>query len=129
MDRLVGDLGLRQTGRGHVLRVWSRHATSMELRIFDAHDLDRVTHRIPMRRGDDDVWSAESDLLQPGTAYAVGVDGPSGPTHRFDATRHALPRTRRASSARRPASTARPSSTRRSTGGTRDGPRPRSTRP
>ncbi len=91
MDRFVGDLGLRQTDRGHGLRVWSRSATAMELRLFDAHDLDRVTDRIPMAKGDDDVWSVESDLLQPGVAYAIGVDGPTGPTHRFDASRHALP--------------------------------------
>lgn len=91
MSGFDGDLGLRGTEQGHRLRVWSHHATAMELRVFDPHDLDVVTHRVPMRRGDDDVWSVESDLLQPGMAYAVGVEGPTGPTHRFDWSRHALP--------------------------------------
>ena len=73
---LVGDLGLRATASGHGLRVWSASASSMELRIFDAGDLDVVAHRRPMARDADDVWGVESDLLQPGVAYAIGVAHP-----------------------------------------------------
>ena len=63
----------------------------MELRIFDTEDPDWLRMRLPMERDDKGVWRIETDALDTATPYAIGVDGPEGPTHRFDFTRNALP--------------------------------------
>ncbi|WP_413319511.1 glycogen debranching protein GlgX [Agrococcus sp. 1P02AA] len=82
--------GLERTAIGHRLTVWSRHATSMELRVFDRDDPDWLLERVPMDRVGDD-FTVDTELLQLGTPYAVGVDGPQGPTHAFDTSRNAIP--------------------------------------
>ncbi|WAC65647.1 glycogen debranching protein GlgX [Agrococcus sp. SL85] len=82
--------GLEPTERGHRLTVWSRHAERMELRVFDRDDPDWLLHAELMAR-EGEVFTIDSALLQVGTPYAVGVDGPSGPRHDFDWSRHALP--------------------------------------
>ncbi|WP_405218218.1 glycogen debranching protein GlgX [Agrococcus sp. Ld7] len=82
--------GVERTVDGHRLTVWSANADSMELRIFDRDDPDWLLHRVPMERiGDDFV--VETALLEVGTPYAVGVDGPDGPGHAFDPHRNAVP--------------------------------------
>ena len=80
-------LGVRRTDAGGELRVWSANAESLELVLFDATDRDWVTARVPMTRGDDNVWSATSPDLTVGTSYSVRASGPRGPRHQFDAGR------------------------------------------
>ncbi len=82
--------GIESTERGHRLTVWSRHATRMELRVFDPHDPDWLLEAVPMERIGE-VFTIDSELLRTGTPYAVGVDGPQGPRHSFDWHRNALP--------------------------------------
>ncbi len=84
------NLGVHLTSRGGELRVWSANATSIELCIFDENDADWVAKRIPLVRGEGDVWSATTRSLQVGTSYALSVDGPEGPTHDFDPDRFLL---------------------------------------
>lgn len=63
----------------------------MELRVFDPEDPDWLRARIPMERDEHGVWRTESDLLETATPYAIGVNGPDGPTHQFDFSKNALP--------------------------------------
>ncbi|PWB97027.1 glycogen debranching protein GlgX [Salinibacterium hongtaonis] len=80
------DLGVRVTGAGGHLRVWSEHATSMELCIFDNRG-DRVTATAEMSRDEHGVWSVTHPDLVGDTRYSVRV---SGESPRFDASRHLL---------------------------------------
>jgi len=82
--------GIHRTPTGHSLTVWSRHATAMELRIFDRDDPDWLLQSLPMAR-DGDGFTIDTPLLEVGTPFAVGVDGPEGPGHAFDPRRHAVP--------------------------------------
>ncbi|WP_245989921.1 glycogen debranching protein GlgX [Agrococcus jenensis] len=82
--------GIQRTPEGHRLTVWSRSATSMELRLFDRDDPDWLRASLPMERVGDD-FTIDTPLLELGTPYAVGVDGPTGPGHAFDPGRHAIP--------------------------------------
>ncbi|MHB1235139.1 MAG: glycogen debranching protein GlgX [Microbacteriaceae bacterium] len=81
-------LGVRATPCGGELRVWSAHATAMELCIFDAHDSSWVAQRVPMTPDAQGVWSAESESLVAGARYSVRADGPTGPTHAFNPALH-----------------------------------------
>jgi glycogen operon protein len=87
-DPLHG-LGVRPTPGGGTLRVWSHHATGMELAIFDSKDASWVSEVIPMSKKGD-VWSAESPRLVPGTRYAIRASGPKGKTHDFDRNRNLI---------------------------------------
>jgi glycogen operon protein len=80
-------LGVHMTSHGGELRVWSHSATQLELVLFDAKDPNWITKTVPMERGADNVWSARSRSLKPGTRYAVRAAGPDGPTHAFDPSR------------------------------------------
>jgi glycogen operon protein len=82
----IRDLGVRLTADGGELRVWSANATSIELCILEPQS-DWVAERLPLTRGDDDVWSVTSPALRVGTHYALSVDGPTGATHAFDPER------------------------------------------
>ncbi|WP_156906001.1 glycogen debranching protein [Agrococcus lahaulensis] len=82
--------GIAPTAIGHRLTVWSRHATAMELRVFDAGDPDWLLHALPMERVGDE-FTIDTELLQVGTPYAIGVEGPVGPRHAFDPARNAIP--------------------------------------
>ena len=75
---------MHPSGGGRTLSVWSGSASSMELRIFDPADPDWLADRLPMERDDQGVWRIESDRLEIGVPYALGVDGPDGPNHRFE---------------------------------------------
>jgi glycogen operon protein len=79
-------LGVRATPAGGELRVWSANATALELCLYDAKDAGWLVSAVPMARGDDDVWLAESPDLVPGARYSVRASGPTGPTHHFDRT-------------------------------------------
>lgn len=86
MDAL-GHLGVRQTARGGELRVWSEHATAMQLCIFAADDPTWVAETHDLQRNRFGVWRTTTRSLRPGTRYALRVDGPHGPGHAFDPDR------------------------------------------
>jgi glycogen operon protein len=84
------NLGVHHTSKGGEIRVWSAHATTVELALFDRHDPAWVTKTIPLTRDEHDVWSATTKSLAPGTYYAIRAKGPKGATHDFDGTRNLL---------------------------------------
>ncbi len=84
------NLGVTQHSREGELRVWSGNAKAMDLVLFDAVDPDWAVRTIPMTRDAAGVWSARSRSLRPGQHYGIRVDGPTGPTHSFDAKRDLL---------------------------------------
>ena len=77
-------LGVTVDGEGGELRVWSANASAIDLLLYDEKDPAWVARTVPLVRGEGDVWSARSALLTPGRRYAIRVDGPDGPRHRFD---------------------------------------------
>ncbi|MGV8884210.1 MAG: glycogen debranching protein GlgX [Microbacteriaceae bacterium] len=79
-------LGVTATVDGGEIRVWSAHATGIELCLFDEKDPQWVTSRIPLEPEDDGRWVARSPALVPGASYTLRASGPEGPTHRFDPT-------------------------------------------
>ena len=79
----LAELGLSRIEHRGRLRVWSASATSMELCLLDESG-ERIVRTKPMRRDRHGVWQVASRRLQPGTRYAVRVNGPSGPQHAFD---------------------------------------------
>ncbi|MCS3842692.1 glycogen debranching protein GlgX [Microbacterium sp. AK031] len=80
----LDNLGVRLHDGVATLRVWSRNASSIELVTFDETDLDWVTDEVDLERGSDDVWEVTTDLLPPGTRYAIRVGGPHGPGNTFN---------------------------------------------
>ncbi|MDL5350416.1 glycogen debranching protein GlgX [Microbacterium sp. zg-YB36] len=77
-------LGVTFSDDGGTLRVWSAHATSMELVLFDTDDLDWATDTFALERGPGDVWQVTTRALRAGVVYAVRVDGPSGNGNMFN---------------------------------------------
>jgi len=86
----LGHLGVEQTPHGGRLRVYSRHATRMELCLFDPDDSRWVATTVEMQPNRHHVWSAEHPELRPGARYSIRVDGPDGPTHAYDPHRHLI---------------------------------------
>ncbi|WP_150306758.1 glycogen debranching protein GlgX [Planctomonas psychrotolerans] len=84
------DLGVRSDPTGGTLRVFSAHASSMQVCIFDDTDPHWVVDTLPMDRDDAGVWTVHSPALRPGTSYTVRADGPRGPRHAFDPAAHLL---------------------------------------
>jgi glycogen operon protein len=80
----LDDLGVRLHDGIATLRVWSKNASSMELVVFDEVDLDWVTDTLPLESKSGGVWEATTDLLSPGTRYALRVDGPHAPGNMFN---------------------------------------------
>ncbi|RXZ45867.1 glycogen debranching protein GlgX [Agromyces binzhouensis] len=78
------DLGVRTGPAGGTIRVWSEHATSVDLEVFAPDDLDWAVERLPLMRGADGVWEATSPALVPGARYGLRVDGPAGIEHAFN---------------------------------------------
>ncbi|REJ04753.1 glycogen debranching enzyme GlgX [Microbacterium bovistercoris] len=81
----LDDLGIRLHDGVGTLRIWSQNASSIELVIFDATDLDWETAQLPLERRPGGVWEVTTELLQPGVRYAIRVDGPHGPGNTFNA--------------------------------------------
>ena len=77
-------LGVTLTDDGGTLRVWSAHATKVELVVFDDVDLDWITQTLPLEPVRGSVWSIATALLRAGTRYAIRVDGPQGPGNTFN---------------------------------------------
>ncbi|OUE08740.1 Glycogen debranching enzyme [Clavibacter michiganensis] len=83
-------LGLTPADTGGTLRLVSHGASSVELTVSAVDDPRRVAQVVPMERDEHGVWTGSSELLVPGTAYSVRVDGDPSPGDAFDPTRHLL---------------------------------------
>lgn len=77
------DLGVRPTANGGELRVWSEHATAMELCIYDDTDPDWIVRTIDMAKDAHNVWSVRSRSLTAGRRYGIRVSGPQAPGNMF----------------------------------------------
>lgn len=84
LSEAYDDLGVTLGPDGGTLRVWSDAATSVELVLVDATDLDWITATIPLTPVGGDVWQVTTPELQIGTRYALRVDGPSAPRNTFN---------------------------------------------
>jgi glycogen operon protein len=84
------DLGVRVTPNGGQLRVWSAHATAIELCIFDEKDPTWVAASVQLTKDAADVWSGASPSLVAGARYSLRATGPTGPTHKFDSSLHLI---------------------------------------
>lgn len=78
------DLGVRAGTEGGRIRVWSEHATSIDLEVFADGDLDWAVERTPLVRDEHGVWEGRSAALVPGARYGLRVDGPAGFDHAFN---------------------------------------------
>jgi glycogen operon protein len=81
-------LGLSRTSDGFNLAIFSRHATALDVMIFDL-DTDAPAETIgldPISNRTGDVWHVRLSLDLHGRSYALRVDGPWSPElgHRFD---------------------------------------------
>ncbi|MFF2276591.1 glycogen debranching protein GlgX [Agromyces sp. NPDC058126] len=77
-------LGVRADGDGGRIRVWSEHASAIDLVVFDPDDLDWAVERTPLERDGHGVWSGASVRLVPGAHYGLRVDGPADFDHAFN---------------------------------------------
>src|SRR5581483_9432256 len=78
-------LGATWDVQGVNFALFSQHATSVELCLFDSPDDPHERARIPMPEHTDQVWHAYLPGIQPGQAYGYRVYGPYNPEqgHRF----------------------------------------------
>ena len=81
-------LGLSQSGDGFNLAVFSRHATSIGLLVFDSCDEQPIELIAldPNSNRSGDIWHVQLSADFRGKSYALRVDGPWSPEHghRFD---------------------------------------------
>lgn len=80
----LNDLGVRLHDGVGTLRVWSEHATSVELVLFDQTDLDWATGTFALEPVGAGVWQVSTPELRPGVRYAVRADGPVGDADTFN---------------------------------------------
>jgi glycogen operon protein len=66
--------------------VFARHATALELCLYDPRHPSRETQRLPMQRGERDVWHAFVRGAKPGLLYGFRAQGPWSPknAHRYN---------------------------------------------
>ncbi len=79
-------LGPSKEGGGVVFRLWSAHASAVELCLFDADDLEKERERIPLEPVGDGTWQTLVEDAPAGVAYGYRVFGPWDPArgHRFN---------------------------------------------
>ena len=79
-------LGATWDGAGVNFALFSEHATSVELCLFDPGNPARETHRIPIRERTDQIWHVYLPEARPELLYGYRVDGPWQPRagHRFN---------------------------------------------
>jgi len=79
-------LGLSRLEHGFNLAVFSRHATSISVIVFDNDDEPQVIALDPSSNRSGDIWHARLSAGLEGRSYALRVDGPWCPErgHRFD---------------------------------------------
>lgn len=80
----LDNLGVRLHDGVGTLRIWSQNASSVELVVFDATDLDWATDEVNLERLPGGIWEVTTPLLQPGTRYAIRAGGPHGPGNTFN---------------------------------------------
>ena len=81
---VLDNLGVRLHDGVGTLRVWSQNASSVELVVFDATDLDWATDQVALERRPGGIWEVTTEMLQPGVRYAIRVSGPHGPGNTFN---------------------------------------------
>ena len=79
-------LGATWDGVGVNFAIFSEHATSVELCLFDHPDAAESYAQVSMPEANDHVWHAYLPDVRPGTLYGYRVDGPYEPErgHRFN---------------------------------------------
>jgi len=79
-------LGATWDGEGVNFALFSRHATAVELCIFDGPDDAVPVETVPMPPASDWVWRCYLPDIRPGSLYGYRVDGPWDPEngHRFN---------------------------------------------
>ena len=75
LDAAYDAMGVRLNDGIATIRVFSEHATGIELLLYSDDDVDWVTRTIPLTRGDHGVWEATTDALQVGSLYALKAYG------------------------------------------------------
>jgi glycogen operon protein len=82
-------LGATWDGHGVNFAVFSEHATSVELCLFDSPEATAEFRRVPLEEQTDMVWHAYLSGLAPGQLYGYRVHGPYEPDrgHRFNAAK------------------------------------------
>lgn len=79
-------LGATWDGIGVNFAIYSEHATSVDLCLFDSLDSQVETTRIRLEEQTDMVWHAYLPDVQPGQLYGYRIDGPYEPAagHRYN---------------------------------------------
>jgi glycogen operon protein len=79
-------LGSTWDGAGVNFALFSEHATSVELCLFDGADGNQEMARIPLIEQTDQVWHVYLPEVRPGQCYGYRVHGPYEPSegHRFN---------------------------------------------
>jgi glycogen operon protein len=72
-------LGARWDGLGTHFAIHSRHATSVELCLFDEAGDERAVERVSLRERTSWVWHAHLPDVHPGALYGYRIDGPWAP--------------------------------------------------
>ncbi|HSC89940.1 MAG TPA: glycogen debranching protein GlgX [Polyangiaceae bacterium] len=85
----AGRLGAIWDGEGVNFALFSRHATGVDLCLYDTDNPALETHRIPLTERTNRVWHCYSPDVRPGQLYAYRVHGPYVPArgHRFNANK------------------------------------------
>jgi isoamylase len=74
-------LGATWLGNGVNFAIFSEHATSVDLCLFDSVDAPQENIRIPMTEQTDQVWHVFLPDVRPGQLYGYRVAGPYDPEH------------------------------------------------
>ncbi|MBI3263748.1 MAG: glycogen debranching protein GlgX [Acidobacteria bacterium] len=79
-------LGATWDGTGVNFAIFSEHATSIELCLFDSPEAARESDRVALTEQTDMVWHGYLPDIKPGHLYGYRVDGPYNPAagHRFN---------------------------------------------
>ncbi len=79
-------LGANWDGLGVNFALFSEHATSVELCLFDSADSSQESHRLTLPENNGHVWHGYIKDLRPGQIYGYRVHGPYEPAegHRFN---------------------------------------------
>lgn len=83
-SRDTDPLGVVLDENGGTIRVFSATASEIWLCLLDTADPRKVINRVPLQRGENNIWTGWSDLLKPGAKYALSAEGPRGPRDRFN---------------------------------------------
>jgi len=82
--------GVKLGREGTRFAVYSRHATAIDLCLYDPDDATRETARVRMQRGENDLWHAAVRGAGPGTLYGYRAQGPWQPVHTMRFNPHKL---------------------------------------